>query len=101
MFRQSLKMFVESLQATNIDPTRIAQALQKLAENDFHVKLRNELIMLPIPKAKMFDRKVPVGLARDDYEDKIIEKQTHILQAAFERVSFKLNINNIGSSFIN
>ena len=35
----------------------------------------------------MFDRKVPTGMTRDDYEEYIADKQTHNVYAAFERVS--------------
>ena len=92
MLRQSLKMFLSNLNpVTNlIRPHKIAEALAKLSENKFHVRLRNEIIMLPIPKAKMFDHKVPIGMNRDDYEDYIVDKQSHILKAAFERVSINI-----------
>ena len=59
---------------------------QKLDENQFHKRLRNELIMLPIPKAKFFDRKVPSGVNREDFKMEIIEKQSHVLQCAISRV---------------
>ena len=65
----------------------VQNALQKVEENDFHKRLRNELIMIPIPKAKFFDRKVPSGVNRQDFEDEIIEKQAHVLQSAISRVS--------------
>ena len=83
MLRQSLKIFLKSLPTSSI----VQNALQKVQENDFHKRLRNELIMLPIPKAKFFDRKVPSGVNRQDFEDEIIEKQTHVLQSAISRVS--------------
>ena len=83
MLRQSLKIFLKSLPTSSI----VQNALQKVEENDFHKRLRNELIMLPIPKAKFFDRKVPSGVNRQDFEDEIIEKQAHVLQSAISRVS--------------
>ena len=43
--------------------------------------------MIPIPKAKFFDRKVPSGVNRQDFEEEIIEKQAHVLQSAISRVS--------------
>ena len=82
MLRQSLKKFLQSL-PSSLD---IQAALQKLDENEFHKRLRNELIMLPIPKAKFFDRKVPTGVNRNDFKKLIIEKQTHILHCAISRV---------------
>ena len=48
---------------------------------------RNELIMIPIPKPKFFERKVPTGQSEDDYFDEIIARQAHILRDAIERVS--------------
>ena len=49
---------------------------------------RNELIMIPIPKPKFFERKVPSGQSKDDFFDEIIARQTHILRDAVDRVSF-------------
>ena len=83
MLRHSLKIFLKSLSMSS----NVQNALQKVEENDFHKRLRNELIMLPIPKAKFFDRKVPSGVNRQDFEDEIIEKQAHVLQSAISRVS--------------
>ena len=83
MLRQSLKIFLKSLPTSS----NVQNALQKIEENDFHKRLRNELIMLPIPKAKFFDRKVPSGVNRQDFEDEIIKKQAHVLQSAISRVS--------------
>ena len=83
MLRQSLKIFLKTLPASfNAQP-----ALRKIEENDFHKRLRNELIMLPIPKAKFFDRKVPTGVDPADFEDEIIGKQAHLLDSAIDRVS--------------
>ena len=83
MLRQSLKIFLKSLPTSS----NVQNALQKIKENDFHKRLRNELIMLPIPKAKFFDRKVPSGVNRQNFEEEIIEKQVHVLQSAISRVS--------------
>ena len=84
MLRQSLKIFLKTLPAS----FNAQRALQKIEENDFHKRLRNELIMLPIPKAKFFDRKVPTGVDPADFEDEIIGKQAHLLDSAIDRVSF-------------
>ena len=83
MLRHSLKIFLKSLPMSS----NVQNALRKVQENDFHKRLRNELIMLPIPKAKFFDRKVPSGVNRQDFEEDIIEKQAHVLQSAISRVS--------------
>ena len=50
--------------------------------------VRNELIMIPVPKPKFFERKVPVGQSEDDYLDEITARQTHVLEDAIDRVSF-------------
>ena len=83
MLQQSLTLFITTL----LPKSRTHAALQKLKENKFHIRLRNELIMLPIPKAKFFDQKVPKGVNRDDFKDEIIGKQTHVLGDAISRVS--------------
>ena len=43
--------------------------------------------MIPIPKPKFFERKVPAGHSEDDYFDEITARQTHILRDAVDRVS--------------
>ena len=49
---------------------------------------RNELIMIPIPKPKFFDRKIPASQTEDEYFIEITTRQTHILRDAIDRVSF-------------
>ena len=44
--------------------------------------------MIPIPKPKFFERKIPVGQSLKDYLTEISERQTHILRDAIDRVSF-------------
>ena len=83
MLRQSLTIFLKSLPMSS----NVQNALQKLEENEFHKRLRNELIMLPIPKAKFFDRKVPTGEDPAKFKDKIHKKQAHFLDCAIDRVS--------------
>ena len=50
--------------------------------------------MIPIPKPKFFERKVPAGKTEDEYFTEIMTRQTHILRDAIDRVS-SLNIFNI------
>ena len=89
MLRQILKSFLKTLPASfNAQP-----ALRKIEENDFHKRLRNELIMLPIPKAKFFNRKVPTGVSPAVFEDEITKKQAHFLDCAIERVSLNQSFN--------
>ena len=43
--------------------------------------------MIPIPKPKFFERKAPARQLEDVYINEIIQRQTHILQHAIDRVS--------------
>ena len=74
MLRQSLNLFIEdhlNSQEKNI-------ALKKLNSSDFHRQLRNELIMIPIPK-----------LLSTEYNHVAPLSQAHFLFMALQRVSFK------------
>ena len=81
MLQQSLNLFISELDETlfNID-----EALKKLngysGDVDFHRQLRNELIMIPIPK----------NLSTEYNEDSALN-QAHYLDLAFERVMQCLN----------
>ena len=44
--------------------------------------------MITLPKPKFAETSVPMGKSQDDYRDEIIEKQTHVLNDAIDRVSF-------------
>ena len=70
-----------------VDANKNAAIAHKLNANKFHKQLRNELIMLPIPKARFSHAKVPNGVDPEDFEDEIIGKQTHVLENATNRVS--------------
>ena len=96
MLRQSLKSFLRSLSMSS----NVRNALQKIDENEFNKRLRNELIMLPIPKAKFNDRKVPIGVNPADFEDAIIEKQSHVLKCAISRVSQNIENPSFGTKVI-
>ena len=43
--------------------------------------------MIPLPKPKFFERKVPAGQSEDEYVYAIINRQAHILRDAVDRVS--------------
>ena len=45
--------------------------------------------MITLPKPKFAKSNVPIGQSIDDYRDKIIDKQSHALKDAFDRVSFR------------
>ena len=42
--------------------------------------------MIPVPKPKFFERKVPAGQSEDEYFDEISFRQTHVLEDAIDRV---------------
>ena len=89
MLRLSLILFIKILPPTS----RTQAALEKLEKNEFHNRIRNELIMLPIPKAKFFDHKVPIGssnLKKRQIESEIMQKQGHHVYLALQRVSLCL-----------
>ena len=64
-----------ALEQTDCDPVIINFALENLKQNAFHKKLRNELIMLPIPKV-------------NGSKNKSNDTDLHFLERAVERVSF-------------
>ena len=121
MLRHSLNSFLWKLTrkiTSRFDNRKVGEAIQYLNSLDFHKRLRagfekyifedcfffflilslthpwerNELIMIPVPKPRFFEHKVPAGQSEDDYFDVITERQTHILRDAIDRVS---NINLI------
>ena len=48
--------------------------------------------MIPIPKAKFFEHKVPSGQSKDEYLNEITDRQTHILRDGINRVSLIRNL---------
>ena len=43
--------------------------------------------MIPIPKPKFFERKIPGGMSNEDYTQQIQKRQSHSLHDAINRVS--------------
>ena len=86
MIRQSLKLFIRGLKTRMYDDLNEvilklslwSEALERLKDKNFHRQLRNELIMLPIPKIK---RRFETPL-----------DQGHYLSLAIERVSYKASL---------
>ena len=72
MLRQSLNSFIQDL--VNFDNKN--EALAKLNSVDFHRQLRNEIIMIPIPKN-----------LSSEYNESSPLNQGHYLELALERVS--------------
>ena len=69
--------------------------INRLKAKNFHKRLRNEIIMGPIPKAKYFDFKNSTNQRK--YE--IISAQGHIATSAIERVSVQVSQNNHQKNF--
>ena len=44
--------------------------------------------MIPVPKPKFYERKIPSGQSQDDFLEEICARQTHDLCNAIDRVSF-------------
>ena len=80
MIRQSLIMALEKY--TYCDPLKVHSALIQVKQNEFYKKLRNELIMVPIPKS-------------NDSNNRLNLKGSHFLERAVERVSFLYTIKNV------
>ena len=45
--------------------------------------------MIPLPKPKFAETNVPIGKSIEDYRTEIINMQTHVLNDAIDRVSFR------------
>ena len=54
--------------------------------------------MITLPKPKFAETSVPIGKSQDDYRDEIIDKQSHVLNDAIDRVSFWKIISNKNKS---
>ena len=53
--------------------------------------------MIPIPKPKFFERKIPDGQSKKDYLNEITNRQSHSLCDAINRVSSPIQLNARGS----
>ena len=84
MIRQSLLMFLRNL---NIEDNDVKRALQRANEYSFHNQIRNELIMIPIPKAKLNKTKINFDQYTETQRNKIHALQKHCLKLAFNRVN--------------
>ena len=73
MFRQSLNSFISKFDEKSYNKN---DALRKLNSVDFHRQLRNELIMIPIPKN-----------LSNEFNQHSALNQGHYLHLAFERVN--------------
>ena len=82
MLRQSLNLFIGNFDDNSFDKN---DALKKLKSVDFHRQLRNELIMIPIPKN-----------ISNEFNQYSALNQGHYLELAFERVNRTLLKINLG-----
>ena len=73
MLRQSLNSFISKLKEESFNKN---EAMKKLNRVDFHRQLRNELIMIPIPKN-----------LSNEFNQYSALNQGHYLHLAFERVN--------------
>ena len=73
MLRQSLNLFISTLNAESFSKKDV---LKRLNSVDFHRQLRNELIMIPIPKN-----------ISNEFNPNSALNQGHYLDLAFERVN--------------
>ena len=55
--------------------------------------------MITLPKPKFSETNVPIGKSKEDYKDEIINKQTHVLNDAIDRVSFREIIPDPGLKY--
>ena len=79
MLRQSLNRFIH-----DFDNQNIREALTKLNSDDFHRQLRNELIMIPVPK-----------ILSTKYNEEAPLSQGHYLRKALERVSCDTGVQSV------
>ena len=70
MLRQSLNLLLK-----DVEHEKLVEALAKLNSDDFHRQLRNELIMIPVPK-----------ILSTEYNEEAPLSQGHYLKTALERV---------------
>ena len=56
--------------------------------------------MITLPKPKFAETNVPIGKSKDDYRDEIINKQTHVLNDAIDRVSNREIINDLNLKYV-
>ena len=90
MLRHTLSKFVNDLKP-KFPVHDFSDALDYLGNKQFHKRIRDEIIMIPIPKLRI-QKKCPVGMKQRDFNDWVIEEQRHILEWAIDRVRTDYNI---------
>ena len=84
MLRQTLRTFVKTL-TEKFSDHNFEEALNYLTDSKFHKRLRDEIIMVPIPKLKIKNN--ICQLTSNCFKDWVIEKQSHVLEWAIDRVN--------------
>ena len=79
MIRHTLSKFVNDLKP-KFPVHDFSDALDYLGNKQFHKRIRDEIIMIPIPKLRI-QKKCPVGMKQRDFNDWVIEEQRHILNS--------------------
>ena len=79
MLRQSLNLLLK-----DVEHEKMIEALAKLNSDDFHRQLRNELIMIPVPK-----------ILSPKYNEEAPLSQGHYLRKALERVSCDTGVQSV------
>ena len=82
MLRHTLSKFMNDL-IPKFPLHDFKAAFDHLENKQFHKRIRDEIIMIPIPKLKI-QKRCPVGVKQRDYNDWVIEEQRHILEWAIE-----------------
>ena len=85
MLRSSLMIFLENSQAQAVLKAIVITNLKK---NEFHKKLRHEIVMMPIPKPSVMNYKIIGHQNPENFIDEIYDKQRHNLELALDRVRY-------------
>jgi len=91
MLRSSLLLFIETIPSNSEIK---ADAIFNLTKNEFHNRLRSEIVMMPIPKPSVMHHKLIGHQNKETLIDEIIDKQLHNLEFAILRVSSSLIRNH-------
>ena len=83
MLRQSIIKFLKNYFASKtfnfISQYKANTVIADLNANEFHKRLRDEIVMIPIPKAKFFDSKITNHQRKEEYKDVIMLGHMYII----------------------